>query len=53
MIQDMENKEKEEKKPYVFTAEHKENLRLARLGKKHPESVKKAIGESVKKSWHG
>lgn len=38
-------------KTVVFTSEHKEKLRKARLGKKHSEETKKAISESVKKDW--
>ena len=39
-------------KTVVFTPEHKEKLRKARLGKKHSEKTKKAISDSVKKDWH-
>lgn len=38
-------------KVVIFTSEHKEKLRKARLGKKHSEETKKAISDSVKKDW--
>lgn len=41
----------EKEKVVIFTPEHKEKLRNARLGKKHSEETKKAISESVKKNW--
>lgn len=36
---------------YTFTEEHRENLRLARLGKRHSEETKRKISESNKRVW--